>query len=148
MDRGIVSEENLAANRQRGGQYLVGTPRSQMKQFEAELVKDDWIQVRPVVEVKKVAIPNGKETYILCRTCGRKEREQAIRPRFSRHMEDPGWPSSGERSPRSCSARYRRGHSFALGRQRREQGLARPAGRRVHVAPTFRPGRAEELWSR
>jgi hypothetical protein len=27
MDRGIVSEENLAAIRKRGGQYLVGTPR-------------------------------------------------------------------------------------------------------------------------
>lgn len=36
FDRGIVSEENLAAIRKRGGQYLVGTPRSQMKQFEAE----------------------------------------------------------------------------------------------------------------
>ena len=28
MDRGIVSEENLAAIRKRGGQYLVGTPAS------------------------------------------------------------------------------------------------------------------------
>lgn len=36
MDRGIVSEENLQAIRNRGGQYLVGTPRSQMKRFEAE----------------------------------------------------------------------------------------------------------------
>jgi hypothetical protein len=44
MDRGIVSEENLAAIRQRGGQYLVGTPRRQMKRFEAELPKDDWTQ--------------------------------------------------------------------------------------------------------
>ena len=67
MDRGIVSEENLAAIRKRGGQYLVGTPRSQMKQFEAELLKEDWIQVRPEVEVKKVAIPQGEETFILCR---------------------------------------------------------------------------------
>jgi transposase len=40
MDRGIVSEENLKAIRSRGGQYLVGTPRRQMKQFEAELLKD------------------------------------------------------------------------------------------------------------
>ena len=87
FDRGIVSEENLAAIRQRGGQYLVGTPRSQMKQFETELVKDDWAQVRPEVEVKKVAIPQGEETYILCRTAGRKEKEQAIRKRFSSSME-------------------------------------------------------------
>jgi len=30
----IVSEENLEAIRRRGGQYLVGTPRSQRKRFE------------------------------------------------------------------------------------------------------------------
>src|SRR5450631_4158697 len=88
FDRGIVSEENLAAIRKRGGQYLTGTPRSQMKQFEAELLKDDWTQVRPEVDVKRVPIPNGEETYILCRTTGRKEKEQAIRHRFSHHMED------------------------------------------------------------
>jgi transposase len=88
MDRGMVSEENLAAIRKRGGQYLVGTPRSQMKQFEEELLKDDWIQVRPEVEVKKVAIPQGEETFILCRTSGRKEKEKAIRNRFSNRMED------------------------------------------------------------
>jgi transposase len=87
FDRGVVSEENLAAIRKRGGQYLVGTPRSQMKQFETELVQEDWTQVRPEVEVKKVAIPQGEETYILCRTAGRKQKEQAIRKRFSSSME-------------------------------------------------------------
>ena len=87
FDRGIVSEENLAAIRKREGQYLVGTPRSQMKQFEKELLKDDWTRVRPEVEVKKVAIPAGEETYVLCRTAGRKEKEKAIRSRFSNSME-------------------------------------------------------------
>jgi transposase len=87
FDRGIVSEENLAAIRKRDGQYLTGTPRSQMKQFEADLLKDDWTQVRAEVEVKKVAIPQGEETYILCRTSGRKEKEKAIRNRFSNSME-------------------------------------------------------------
>ena len=87
FDRGIVSEENLAAIRKRGGQYLTGTPRSQMKQFEVELLKDDWTQVRPEVEVKKVPIPKGEETYILCRTSGRAEKEKAIRNRFSNSME-------------------------------------------------------------
>jgi transposase len=88
LDRGIVSEENLQAIRKRGGQYLVGTPRRQMKQFEQELLKGDWTQVRPDVEVKQVAIPQGEETYILCRTAGRKEKERAIRNRFSARMED------------------------------------------------------------
>jgi transposase len=102
MDRGIVSEDNLAAIRRRGGQYLVGTPRSQMKKFEAELLKDDWTQVRPEVEVKQVPIPGGgnlgggnlgggnlggEETYVLCRTAGRKEKEKAIRNRFAQRME-------------------------------------------------------------
>ncbi len=87
MDRGIVSEENLAAIRKRGGQYLVGTPRRQMKRFEAELLKEDWTLVRPDVEVKRIAIPQGEETYILCRTAGRKEKETAIRKRFSTRME-------------------------------------------------------------
>jgi len=88
LDRGIVSEENLAAIRKRGRQYLVGTPRSQMKRFEEELLEDDWVQVRPEVEVKKVTIPQGEETYILCRTSGRKEKEKAIRKRFSNRMEE------------------------------------------------------------
>ena len=88
FDRGIVSEENLQAIRKRGGQYLVGTPRSQMKQFEEKLLKDDWTQVRPDVEVKKVLLPQGEETYILCRTAGRQEKEKAIRHRFSNSMED------------------------------------------------------------
>ena len=87
FDRGIVSEENLAAIRKRGGQYLVGTPRSQLKRFEADLVKENWTRVRPEVEVKKVAIPQGEETYILCRTTGRQEKERAIRNRFSNSME-------------------------------------------------------------
>jgi transposase len=87
FDRGIVSEEHLQAIGKRGGQYLVGTPRSQMKQFAAELLKDDWTRVRPAVEVKQVAVPQGEETYLLCRTDGRKEKEKAIRKRFSTRME-------------------------------------------------------------
>ena len=160
MDRGIVSEENLAAIRKRGGQYLVGTPRKQMKRFEAELLKEDWIQVRPDVEVKQVAIPQGKETYILCRTAGRKEKEKAIRKRFSLGMEsalealeksiasgstegslqdgaETGTDSSatpaGERSVRSHSARHARRRASGVGNEKRPKGLAGLAGRRLHA---------------
>ena len=88
MDRGVVSEANLAAIRIRGGQYLVGTPRSQMKRFENELLQENWTQVREDVEIKQIPIPHGEETYILCRTAGRKEKEKAIRERFSVRMEN------------------------------------------------------------
>lgn len=88
FDRGIVSEENLAAIRRRGGHYLVGTPRSKLKQFEAELLQDNWQRVRPEVEVKLVGIPQGEETFVLCRTQGRQQKEKAIRSRFSARIED------------------------------------------------------------
>lgn len=88
FDRGIVSEENLAAVRRRQGQYLVGTPRSQLKQFEQELLAGGWEQVREDVEVKRVAMPGGEESYVLCRTRARREKEQAIRRRFSARIED------------------------------------------------------------
>jgi transposase len=87
FDRGVVSEENLVAIRKRGGQYLVGTPRSQLKQFEQELFKDDFEKIRPEVAVKQILIPGGEETYILCRTAGRKEKEKAIRSRFVAKIE-------------------------------------------------------------
>ena len=89
LDRGIVSEENLAAIRKRGGQYLVGTPRRQMKQFEEELLKDDWTRVQPEVEVKRVAIPQAEETYILCRTRGRPEHAVERHPGEAGRIEGP-----------------------------------------------------------
>jgi transposase len=87
FDRGVVSEENLVAIRKRGGEYLVGTTRSKLKQFETELLKDDFEKIRPDVEVKQIKIPGGEETYILCRTVGRKEKEKAIRSRFVAKIE-------------------------------------------------------------
>ncbi len=87
FDRGVVSEENLVAIRKRGGQYLVGTARSKLKQFEQELLKDDFEKIRPEVDVKQIQIPGGQETYILCRTAGRKEKEKAIRSRFVAKIE-------------------------------------------------------------
>jgi transposase len=88
MDRGIVSEANLAAIRKRDGQYLVGTPRSQIKEFETQLQEEShWEQVRDEVQVKLISIPGGAETYILCKTEGRQQKEQAIRDRFVTRIE-------------------------------------------------------------
>lgn len=88
FDRGIVSEENLQTLRRHGGQYLVGTPRKKLKEFEQQLLEAGWERVRPEVEVKLVGIPNGEETYVLCRTTARKEKEKAIRSRFSNRIEE------------------------------------------------------------
>jgi transposase len=87
FDRGVASEENLVAIRKRGGEYLVGKTRSKLKQFEQELLKDDFEKIRPEVAVKQILIPGGEETYILCRTAGRKEKEKVIRSRFVAKIE-------------------------------------------------------------
>jgi transposase len=87
FDRGIISEDNLKALRKRGGQYLVGTPRAKLKQFEKQLLDGQWEKIRPDVEVQRVATPGGEETYILCRSTARKAKETAMRHRVSTSME-------------------------------------------------------------
>ena len=46
-----------------------------MKQFEEELLKDDWTRVKPEVEVKKISIPQGVERCELNRKCSVRLRE-------------------------------------------------------------------------
>jgi transposase len=87
FDRGIISEDNLQALRKRDGQYLVGTPRAKLKEFEKQLLAGDWEKIRPDVEVQRITTPAGDETYILCRSTGRKEKETAMRKRVATSME-------------------------------------------------------------
>jgi transposase len=88
FDRGIVSDANLAAIRRRGGQYLVGTRRTTLRHVEQALLEGSWTQVRDEVEAQLVPIPGGTETYVLCRSTARREKELAIRRRFSTRLED------------------------------------------------------------
>jgi transposase len=83
LDRGMVSEDNLEFMRISGARYLVGTPRSLLKRLEQRLVDQSWEEVKPGVEVKLCASPEGmEETFVLCRSLGRKEKENAILNRF------------------------------------------------------------------
>jgi transposase len=88
MDRGMVSEDNIEFMRERGGRYIVGTPKSMLRKFEQELLAKGWEEVHPGVEVKKCASPEGaEETFVLCRSEGRKEKETAILNRFVTRLE-------------------------------------------------------------
>lgn len=88
FDRGIVSDANLAAIRRRGGQYLVGTRRATLRHVEQALLDGPWTHVRDEVEAQLIPIPGGTETYVLCRSTARREKELAIRRRFSTRLED------------------------------------------------------------
>jgi len=87
MDRGMVSEENLKFLRGRGGKYIVGTPKAQLRRFEQYLVEKDWHEVQAGVQVKLVAGPEGNETFILARSGDRRAKEQAMHQRFVERME-------------------------------------------------------------
>lgn len=87
FDRGVVSEENLRKIRERCCTYVVGTPRSQLKAFEAELLGQDWCHVRGQVEVKLRRGENG-DMYIIARSVLRRAKENAIRQRRMRKLYD------------------------------------------------------------
>lgn len=87
MDRGMVSEDNLRFVRDRGGSYIVGTPKAMLRRFERYLMDKDWHEVQAGVEVKLVPGPEGHELFILARSTDRRQKERAMHQRFIDRME-------------------------------------------------------------
>src|SRR5262249_3326954 len=98
MDRGMVSEANLAFLRQGERRYIVGTPKSQLRQFERELLQEPWTDLREGLQVKIVPSPDGAETFILCRSAERRGRGRGGDPPLPRGArggggaQAPPWP--------------------------------------------------------
>lgn len=89
LDRGMVSEEHLEFLRAGQRQYIVGTPKSQLKKFQQHLLTQGWHEIRDGLEVKLCPCPaGGDETYILCRSRDRREKEQAMHARFEKRIEE------------------------------------------------------------
>ena len=88
MDRGMVSAENIAWLNETGRRYVIGTPRSELKRWARALAdKTDWRRIREDVEVKICRGPEGNETFLLCRSAARIEKERAMHERFCKHIE-------------------------------------------------------------
>ena len=89
MDRGMTSEANLQWLREGDRKYLIGTPRSEMRKWERELVdKDGWEQVREGLEVKICDGPDESEVFLLCRSADRQAKERGMHERFSERIVD------------------------------------------------------------
>jgi len=89
MDRGMVSADNLEFLQDGERRYIVGTPKSMLKKFERELLDENWHAIRDGLEVKLCASPEGKtETFILCRSRDRANKEAAIVRRFEQRIEE------------------------------------------------------------
>ncbi len=88
IDRGMTSEENLESLRKKKTSYLVGTSKAMLKRYEKEMIEEGWEKIRRDVEVKLLESPEGsEETFILCRSKGRKEKEMAMINRFAGSLE-------------------------------------------------------------
>ncbi|MDE3100161.1 MAG: IS1634 family transposase, partial [Verrucomicrobiota bacterium] len=84
FDRGIVSEANLEGLRERGGQYVVGTPRHRLQDCRKELLEGSWQQINESVQVQ--LIEQEQETYVLARSVDRARKEEAMRWRQIRGL--------------------------------------------------------------
>jgi transposase len=93
MDRGNVSHANLAFIRERGGQYIVGTPKAMLRQVQGELTDQGWKEVREGIKVKTVRLQDSdkldaSETLVLCKSEDRVSKESAMLDRFIKKMEE------------------------------------------------------------
>lgn len=88
MDRGMVSEKNIAWLRRGGRRYLIGASRSDLGRMEQRIIEDaDWTRIREDVEVKLVPSGEGGETFVLCRSEQRKDKDRAIVERFDARLK-------------------------------------------------------------
>ena len=81
MDRGIPTEAVLEEMRSSDREifYLVGTPRSKIRQYEKQWLDLPWQKVRESVEVK--LFTEAGELYVLAKSEGRRGKETAMRRR-------------------------------------------------------------------
>ena len=81
MDRGIPTEESLAAMRasQPPVQYLVGVPKGRLTKLEKKLTELPWREARDQVQVK--LLPEEGEVYVLVNSQARVDKERAMRRR-------------------------------------------------------------------
>jgi transposase len=116
MDRGMVSAENIAWLNSTGRRYVIGTARAELGHFAKQIAeKTDWRQIREDIEVKICRGPDGSETFLLCRSASRSEKEKAMHERFSKRIEE-GLQSLSRRIEKSQSALDRGALERQIGR--------------------------------
>lgn len=89
LDRGMISEKNMEFLKQDGRRYIVGTHKGMLKKFKPALLSEGWQTVHEGLEVRLCSSPDGQdETFILCRSRERREKEKAMHERFEKRIEE------------------------------------------------------------
>lgn len=143
----MSSAENIEWPQQTGRRYLIGTAKSELRKW-ARAIADahDWQSVREGVEAKLCAGPDGKETFVLCRSVERREKEQAMHARFAQRIEQ-GLDQLGRRLEHARRALDRGKLERQIGRLLERN--ARAAGRYLIdlVEDPSRPAGVRLKWS-
>ena len=84
MDRGIPTEEMLEKMRERGIDYLVGTPKGHLTRVEKPLLEKTWIEARENVRVK--IFQQESEFYVYVESQDRVAKERSMRRRRLRRL--------------------------------------------------------------
>jgi len=88
-DRSMMSQTNMDFMESDNRRYIIGASKGTLKKFERQLLDEDWRMIREGLEVKICPSPEGgKETYILCRSRDRREKEKAMHERFERRIDE------------------------------------------------------------
>jgi transposase len=133
VDRGMISAEKIEFLRRGGRRYIVGTPKSMLKRFERELLAGTWQKIQADLEVQYCAGPDGGETFILCRSGARRDKEAAMHARFERRIEE------GLRHLAARLERTKKAERSAVERQ-----IGRLLGQNSRAAGLFEVGVTEE----
>jgi transposase len=116
MDRGMVSQDNLQWLNQTGRRYVIGTPKAELKRWFKQIEdRNHWRQIRDDVEVKICRGPDTEETFLLCRSASRVDKERAMHERFKARIE-AGLDSLERRIDKSTKALERGAIERQIGR--------------------------------
>jgi transposase len=110
MDRGMVSAQNVEFLRAGNRRYIIGTHKTLLQKYQKQILAPDWKTIRDGLEVKIVPAPdcngdviddavtgeatdvkdkaNSRETFILCRSSARGEKEKSMHDKFEKRIED------------------------------------------------------------
>jgi transposase len=137
MDRGIPTEATLEQMRNRGVDYLVGTPKGRLTKLEQALVELPWTEARESVSVK--VLEQDGELYVYVESKDRVAKERSMRRRKLKRL----WARLGELQARQRLTRDEL--LMSLGAAKKEAGqvwrLVRiwlPAKDEAPQAATFR----------
>ncbi len=142
MDRGMTSEDNIEFLKTRGQHYIIGTPKSCLKQYEQQLLEGNWDVVHEGLEVKLCPTPDGQETFVLCRSANRHEKEKAMHDRFAACYEE-----GLEKIAKNCLNRRQDVVTTAQRVGRLKQQYSRASGL-FDVKITELDGRAQISWTK